>query len=32
MALDLWRNAITPEQTQAEADFLEKILRPRPGA
>ena len=32
MALDLWRNAITPEQTQAEADFLEKMLRPRPGA
>ena len=32
MVLDLWRNAITPEQTQAEADFLEKMLRPRPGA
>jgi ubiquinone/menaquinone biosynthesis C-methylase UbiE len=27
LALDLWRKAISPEQTKAEADFLVKALR-----
>jgi len=30
VALDLWRKAVTPEQTQAEAEFLIKILEPAP--
>src|SRR2546426_10944425 len=32
VALDLWRKAITPEQTRAEVDFLVKTLRPPEGA
>lgn len=31
LALDLWRAAMTPEQTRAEGDFIEKQLRVRPG-
>jgi cyclopropane fatty-acyl-phospholipid synthase-like methyltransferase len=27
LALDMWRNAVTPEQTKLEADFLEKHLQ-----
>ena len=26
VALDLWRKAVSPEQTQSEADFLVKTL------
>ena len=32
VALDLWRKVVTPEQTRAEADFLEKALALQPGA
>jgi SAM-dependent methyltransferase len=32
IALDLWRQAMPPERTRAEADFLERALRLRPGA
>jgi SAM-dependent methyltransferase len=32
VALDVWRNAVAPEQTRAEADFLEKVLERSPGA
>jgi SAM-dependent methyltransferase len=32
IALDLWRQAITPETTRAECDFLERELKLRPGA
>ena len=32
IALDLWRAAVPPEQTRAEADFLERALRLRPAA
>jgi len=32
IALDLWRAAVTPEQTQAEADFIIKQLRVADGA
>jgi len=32
IVLDMWRKAVTPEQTRAEADFLERHLRLRPGA
>jgi SAM-dependent methyltransferase len=32
LALDLWRNAVTPEQTRAEAAFLERELGASPGA
>jgi len=32
VALDMWRRAITPEQTQAEAAFLEKALELRHGS
>jgi len=32
IALDMWRRAVTPEQTRAEADFLERVLRIGPGA
>jgi SAM-dependent methyltransferase len=32
VALDVWRGAVSPEQTRAEADFLEKVLEPSPGA
>jgi SAM-dependent methyltransferase len=32
VALDLWDLAVTPEQTRAEADFLERALAPRRGA
>ncbi len=32
VALDLWRQAVTPEQTRAEADFLERELQVSPGA
>jgi SAM-dependent methyltransferase len=28
VALDVWRGAVSPEQTRAEADFLEKVLEP----
>src|SRR5262245_26458866 len=31
IVLDMWRKAVTPEQTRAEADFLESHLRLRPG-
>jgi SAM-dependent methyltransferase len=31
VALDMWRRAVTPEQTRAEADFLEKALQLSPG-
>lgn len=32
IALDLWRAVTTEEQTRAEADFIEKTLRIKPGA
>jgi cyclopropane fatty-acyl-phospholipid synthase-like methyltransferase len=32
VALDMWRRAMSPEQTQAEAAFLEKALDLRPGS
>jgi len=32
ITLDLWRKAIPPKQTKAEADFLIKLLNCRPGA
>jgi SAM-dependent methyltransferase len=32
VALDVWRKAVTLEQTRAEADFLEKALECPPGA
>jgi len=32
IVLDMWRKAVTPEQTRAEADFLERRLELRPGA
>lgn len=32
VALDLWRGAVTPEQTRAEVDFLVKILGVAPNA
>jgi SAM-dependent methyltransferase len=32
VALDFWRAAISKEQTQAEADFLQKQLQLQPGA
>jgi SAM-dependent methyltransferase len=32
IALDFWRRAISPEQTRAEVDFLEKALQPVPNA
>ena len=32
VTLDLWRRAITPEQTEAEADFLAENLKCAPGA
>lgn len=32
VTLDLWRQAIPPKQTKAEADFLIKTLHCRPGA
>jgi len=32
VALDVWRGAVLPEQTRAEADFLEKVLETSPGA
>jgi len=32
LALDMWRGAVTPEQTGREADFLEGRLGLRPGA
>jgi SAM-dependent methyltransferase len=31
VALDMWRKAVTPEQTRAEADFLENALHVPPG-
>src|SRR5258708_4253508 len=32
VALEFWRRAMSPEQTRAEADFLEKALRAVPNA
>jgi SAM-dependent methyltransferase len=32
LAVELWRHAVTPEQTQAEADFITKMLRLEPSA
>jgi SAM-dependent methyltransferase len=32
VALDVWRGAVPPEQTRAEADFLERVLERSPGA
>ena len=32
IALDLWRKVVSPEQTQAEADFLVKTLECAPGS
>jgi len=32
ITLDLWRKAIPPEHTQAEAEFLLKVLNCKPGA
>jgi len=32
VALDFWRKAIPPEQTRADADFLERALSLQPGA
>lgn len=32
VALDMWRRAVTPEQTRAEADFLERTLRSHSGS
>jgi cyclopropane fatty-acyl-phospholipid synthase-like methyltransferase len=32
IALDLWRKAVSPEQTNAEADFLVKTLECAPGS
>ena len=30
VALEFWRRAMSPEQTRAEADFLERVLNPNP--
>jgi SAM-dependent methyltransferase len=32
VALDVWRRAVTPEQTKSEADFIERRLGLAPGA
>jgi SAM-dependent methyltransferase len=32
VALDFWRLAVSPEQTRAEVDFLEKVLHTHPSA
>jgi SAM-dependent methyltransferase len=32
IVLDMWRSAVTPEQTRREADFLQQQLRRSPGA
>jgi SAM-dependent methyltransferase len=32
VALEFWRRAVSPEQTRAEADLLEKLLHPAPNA
>ncbi len=32
IVLDMWRSAVTPEQTRREADFVERQLRLPPGA
>ncbi len=32
VALDMWRRAMSPEQTRAEADFLERVLQAGPNA
>ena len=32
VAVEMWKNAIPPQQTQLEVEFLEKILCPPPGA
>ncbi len=32
VAVDLWRKAVTVEQTRVEADFIIKTLRPASGA
>jgi SAM-dependent methyltransferase len=32
VALEFWRRAVTPEQTHADADFLERILAAAPGS
>jgi len=32
LALELWREACTPEQTREEVDFLERVLRLEPGS
>ncbi len=32
VALEFWRRAVSPEQTRAEADFLEKVLKLGPNA
>jgi SAM-dependent methyltransferase len=32
VALELWRRVMPPEQTRAEVDFLERVLRIAPGA
>src|SRR5262245_54615060 len=29
--VDMWRDAVTPELTRLEADFLERVLRLEPG-
>lgn len=31
VVLDVWRKAVAPQQTRAEADSLEKALQPAPG-
>ena len=30
VALEMWRRAVSPEQTRAEVDFLEKVLQAGP--
>jgi SAM-dependent methyltransferase len=32
VALEVWRRVMTPEQTRAEVEFLERVLRISPGA
>ena len=32
VALEMWRRAVTPEQTSAEADFLERVFQAGPQA
>jgi SAM-dependent methyltransferase len=32
IAVDVWRKAVTPEQTRVEVDYLERVLGPQPNS